>query len=104
MGTAGFFVVFCFCLYSATGQRIVQPVTQDPIVFFNNPNLLDLAVRANNNVTLEFRGPQMTLIVQEDVNVNFDCYPWASNFRGGSIRWYIMALTETLEPRSISML
>jgi len=103
MGTFGHFLVFLLCLGYCVGQE--GPVTQlQPLTsrqlrelqLVHNPALLEVAARFNTRVFINFTMPMMTAIVQERVNVNMDCYGWAKNFPGGSIRWLSRNLNQGL--------
>ncbi len=89
-------LIFLLGIYKVAGQpREIFPIPSRlmrELRLLHNPALLDVAVRTNEEVFLRFTGAEMTVIVQENVNIYFDCEPWARNFPGGSIRWYLRAL------------
>ena len=108
MGMVGNFLMFLLTLGFAVGQDSTEaPTAEIPLVklepltsrqlrelrLVHDPRLLEVAARVNSRVLVEFTQPMMTVVVQEMVNVNMDCYPWASNFPGGSIRWLSRSLT-----------
>lgn len=52
-----------------------------------NPELRALAATRNERIFIEIDGPQSTVIVEEGVNANMDCFPWLSRFPGGTVQW-----------------
>ena len=54
-----------------------------------NPRLLDMAARTGESVVINITESSQGAIVQDRVDVLMDCYPWLSNFPGGTIRWYL---------------
>jgi len=53
-----------------------------------NPDLLNFAARSGEMVFINITEPSQGGIVQDGVNVVMDCFPWLSNFPGGTIQWY----------------
>ena len=53
-----------------------------------SPELLELAARSGESVTIIISAAEQGAIVQENVNTILDCTQWASNFAGGTIEWY----------------
>ena len=53
-----------------------------------NPDLLNFAARTGEMVLIDITEPSQGGIVQAGVNVVMDCFPWLSNFPGGTIQWY----------------
>lgn len=54
-----------------------------------NPDLLELAARTGESVTVIIGAAMQGAVVQENVNTVLDCGPWLSNFPGGTVQWYL---------------
>ena len=89
------------CLFLACALNFVEAQPLDASVYRQltaaelrerdlrqNPNLLDLAARTGESVTVIIGAAEQGAIVQESVNTVLDCGPWLSNFPGGTVRWY----------------
>ena len=93
------------CLTSAqtqTGELRKYALNQEQLRtlrLMNSPELLEVAALFNERIYIELTGPFQPAVVQENVNVNFDCLPWLMNFPGGSIRWLAVFLNSDLTPR-----
>ena len=59
-----------------------------------NPELLELAARTGESVTVIIGAAEQGAIVQENVNTVLDCGPWLSNFPGGTVEWYFYQYNE----------
>ena len=91
----GCFVLAC-ALNAVTSQPLEKSVFKQltaaelrEVDLRQNPSLLDLAARTGESVVINITESSQGAIVQDGVNVLMDCYPWLSNFPGGTIRWYL---------------
>ena len=66
----------------------------------HSPELLEVAAKFSERILVELTGSPQVVVVQENVNANFDCLPFLMNFAGGSIRWLAVFLNSDLTPRS----
>ena len=91
----------CAALQLASGQMLPESVFKvlsaqelRDINLRQNPELLLLAARTGETVTIEITSASQGGVVQEDVNTILDCTPWLQNFPGGTVRWYRYRFTD----------
>ena len=91
----------CAALQLASGQMLPESVFKvlsaqelRDINLRQKPQLLLLAARTGETVTIEITSASQGGVVQEDVNTILDCTPWLQNFPGGTVRWYRYRFTD----------
>ena len=84
------FLAFTIALVSGQDAILFESLTAAELrslILGQNPDLRALAAMTGSRIHIEITGPMQGVIVEEDVNANLDCYPWLSNFPGGSVQW-----------------
>ena len=103
-----FFLAVALQLANGQGlpESVFKVLTAEELRDINlrqNPELLDIAARTGETVTIEISASSQGAVVQEDVTTILDCGPWLQNFPGGTVRWYRYRFTDLdhtdLEPR-----
>ena len=51
-----------------------------------DPSLRRVAIRRGLRIYTEIRGKQLSIVAEEGVNVNIDCFPW---LRGSTLSWEV---------------
>lgn len=100
------FCLLCGSASLAVGQEPSGPLIPYMLTQFelreqrlrHSPGLLEFAANFGERIHVEINGPEQPVVVRENVNANFDCLPWLSNFPGGTIRWLMVQLDSMLMP------
>ena len=89
-----FVAAFHLCCVSAWEFRPITGEEEASLVLRQDPELLDIAARTGESVTVLISNSSTTAVVQERVNVNLGCLPLLQEFPGGRIQWYRISLDQ----------
>ena len=74
-------------IFTPLPDNLTVNFTQIPEDELNTPEFLRLAAKTDERIIVSMTGPFTPVVVQNGVNVNFNCLPWLLNFPGGVITW-----------------